>query len=267
MGEGAKVARKCSEPVLLPSRHMCGLHIAQANPPLQLCYLQMQPCSRFLLALAFALSSCAASRELAVGEYVETRGQGVVMWTIRHFRILPGHTFQYELSTDDESGRYGAGSYTLRGNRLQLLCNGKAFVPASSAQQQALPTRPDSLLLTFKVFDGGDESYPEPFASIELRDKAGHVEKQIVSNYDGQAVVRTARSQHPHSMLIRQVGRQPFEQPWPDSSTAYKIFLQPSWGALYPAGSRLQFRVLEQTPTQLVVGRDKKSKVTFRFIP
>jgi hypothetical protein len=209
-----------------------------------------------------ALSSCAASRELAVGDYQETRGPDVMMWTIAHFSILPGHAFQYGISTDDESGRFGAGSYTLRGKRLQLLFNGKALVPPSYAQLQRLPTRPDSLLLTFDVHDAANGNEPLFLVGVTLCDEAGGV----VSGEDGRAVVRIARSHHTHPISIKYVGRQTLEMPWPDSSTAYQIYLHPSLGTLYPAGSTLQFRVLEQTPAQLVVRRGK-SKATFRFTP
>jgi hypothetical protein len=218
--------------------------------------------------LAFSLAACTSSRSLATGDYEETRGPGVMMWTYLSLRILPDQTFEYVYNTDDEGGKYGAGTYQLRGRKLKLAFNGRPLVQASSAQLTPLPTHTDSLLFTFDVYqaDSGNVLVPAAGVTVLVRDNGGRVITGAGTAADGRATLHTPKASVPRLLTVNCIGYQPLREPLPPTSTAYKVYLQPSLGQLYAAGSVLRCKVLRQSSQQLVL-RWGNQKVTMVKVP
>lgn len=209
---------------------------------------------RLLLVVALLCSACALPRELPLGNYHETRGPGVMMWTSKQLRILPGNTFKYVYSTDDESGWYGAGTYQLIGRKLRLTFDGKPLVPASCAEPRALPAHSDSLQLQVEVYlVGKDTVEVASYVSLLVQNAAHQIKAAVGTNASGRAAVSIAPAWGASTFSLRRLGYQALEQPMPQASTAYKVYLQPFLGALYDAGTVMKLEVLEETPQQLVL--------------
>ncbi|MBD2721616.1 carboxypeptidase-like regulatory domain-containing protein [Hymenobacter armeniacus] len=206
--------------------------------------------------LALGCTACAGSRELALGDYRETHGPGVVLWTAKHLRLLPGQAFEYDMSSDDlASGKNGAGTYQRQGHTLELIFNGQPLVRASTVRLHSLPTASDSVRLTFAVrqADAWDVLQPAAGVSVVVRDQQGHPKAQVQTDSAGWAEVLLPRAWYPCTLSVSSIGYQPLQQDAPPSSTAYQVSLQPSAGRLYDAGSRLEFKVVRQTSSQLVL--------------
>ena len=221
-----------------------------------------------LLAAALGAGACASSRGLALGNYRETRGPGVVMWTSHSLRLLPGQTFEYGMSSDDiESGKNGAGTYQLHHRQLELVFNGKPLVQATYARLRSLPPA-DSLHLTFAVqlADLENTWQPASGATVLLRDPQGQVRASAATDTAGRAVLRLSRPEPLGTLSVSYIGYQPLQQPVPAASTAFQVYLQPSLGRLYEAGSVLRFRVRRHTATRLVLGQGRE-KLTLLKTP
>lgn len=211
-----------------------------------------------LLLLAPGLPGCAPRAALTIGNYEETRGPGVViMYVSKQLRLLPGQKFEYFVDSD-MGGRYGAGTYQRRGRQLRLTFDGQPLGPAgASAQVRPLPAGPDSLTLTFQVQVVPYRGIPTPLpgATVLARDVAGRVLAGRSTDPAGQATLRVARNQLTQTLIVSSIGWHTLVQPCADTDAAYEVQMPTDLGALYAAGTVIQFQVVRQTADRLVLRR------------
>lgn len=213
----------------------------------------------YSLLVLVGVVACSTPKALITGNYLETRGPGVILWDSIELQLNPDSTFIYVHSSDDViSGKYGKGKYRFTNKKLQLTF---ANLLAATPQTQSHPliAHADSLLFTFSVKSSSDRN-PElgialPGATIIARDTTGRVIAGISSNEAGVATLRLTRAAQPRKLFISFIGFVDWEQACPTSSTAYQVQLPENYGTPYAAGTVKEFRVLRQADGQLVLKR------------
>jgi hypothetical protein len=225
------------------------------------------------LLLAAGVVACTTPKALITGNYVETRGPGVILWESIELQINPNNTFVYVHSSDDiASGKYGEGTYKFTDKKLRLTFAN--LVPATpQMQSHPLIAHPDSVTFTFLVKSGNSRN-PElgaalPEATIIALDVVGRVITGTSSDKAGFGTLRLARASHPQKLIISSVGLLTWEQACPASSTAYQVQLPENLGTPYAAGTVKEFRVLRQAGGQLVLkqGANKIRLISQRAKP
>ncbi|WP_157781170.1 hypothetical protein [Hymenobacter sedentarius] len=209
--------------------------------------------SSWLCLCVLGLTSCATSGELPSGVYLETRGPEAALFSSKELRLYPNRHFEFIQWTDMVGvGSQGRGRYTWRGQQLQLVFNGQSLAQRSSVQAHPLPAPPNSDLRCVSVnLRFGKEAAAG--LSVLVYDKTGRMLAGASSDPTGQAQVCLARTQYPHHFTITGMGFRQVDQPWPLTSTAYNVQLAATLGPAYHAGTRLSFRVLQQSATKLVL--------------
>ena len=211
--------------------------------------------SSALPALLLSLMACATRPGLAPGTYHETR-PNAVLFASKELRLYPDGRFAYFQHTDMVgAGRQAAGSYRLRGGQLQLRADGTPPFPASYAKSPALPGPANTKALTFRVFVlvYPDKVEPLPGANVLLYDEAGRLITAASTDDTNYVSLSLAQKPTPHKILVTSIGLRTWEAPWPGTATDYEVFLAPNVGLDYEAGTRLTFRVLDHSPSRLVL--------------
>ena len=223
-------------------------------------------CLRFLIALPLlGLLACAPMR-LMPGTYTETRGQGVVMWTGRTLRLADDHTFTYRYWSDNlANGRYGQGTYQLRGHKLHLQFEA-ALPMAATATSWPLVPPPDSLILKFLVLarppGSGAKAVPLAYATIAVHTESGKV-VEVSSDTAGHAALRVPRNAR--WLNVQSLGFSPWRQECPPSSTAYRVELPASQGTPYAAGTSIVFSLVRHQPATTLVMRQGMAQALLKL--
>ena len=223
---------------------------------------------RFIRVLPLlGLLACAPMR-LVPGTYIETRGPGVVMLAGQTVRLAEGQTFAYNYWSDDmASGRYGQGTYHLRGHQLHLEF-GAAPLVVAAAVARPLATSPDSLVLEFLVLarppGHGAEVAPLAYATIAAHTESEKV-VEVSSDSAGHAVLRLPRTAR--WLSVKSLGFSPWWQECPPSSTAYRLELPAKQGTPYAAGTSKSFRLARRQPARTLLVREGAMQVVFERQP
>jgi hypothetical protein len=203
--------------------------------------------------LAVGLTSCATSGVLTPGNYIETRGRGVVMFEGRELHLYPSHKFDYIHLTDMVGvGQQGKGTYSLRAQQLHLNFNGRSVAQLSKVQQHSLTSQPESDSVTVLINLRFGPDTPDGLTILAV-DESGRIITGTSSNHAGQAHLTLARNQRPYRFTINSAGFQQVTQLWPLTSTAYTVHLAEQLGPAAKGGKVLSFLVLQQTATRLVL--------------
>lgn len=206
-----------------------------------------------------------APMQVATGNYNETRGPGVVMWTGQTLCLAADHTFAYCYWSDDvSSGRCGQGVYRLRGNKLHLQFG--AMPPAvATAVARPLATPSDSLKMEFLVLAralaSGASPTPLPYATIVAYAGPGKIVASAVSDTAGCAVLRVPPDTR--WLGVQSLGFATWRQACPPSSTSYRLELPANHGTPYAAGTGIVFRLVRRQPSQTLLVRQGAARVLF----
>lgn len=226
----------------------------------------LRSCIRFVVTLPLlGLLACTPMR-LVPGTYTETRGSGVVMWTGRTLRLADDHTFAYSYWSDDVvSGRYGQGTYQLRGHKLQLQFEAATPV-AATAIARPLASSPDSLVLKFLVLarlpSSGAKAVPLAYATITAHTEAGKV-VEVSSDTAGHATLRAPRGTR--WLSVQSLGFSPWRQECPPRGTAYRLELPANQGTPYAAGTSMVFNLVRHYPANSLVMRQGAAQTLFEL--
>lgn len=210
--------------------------------------------AHLLFFLCFAgLTSCAPHLTLPTGVYIESNRPGRSLATNKELRLYPNQQFAYWQWTDMVgTGGQGQGSYHLSGKQLILEFDGRPVESMTIVQERPLAASPDADSVSVQVYLLWKKEAASGLTVLAV-DKTGGTLAGVSSSLTGQGLLRLARSQHPQRLVITGIGFKRIEQPWPQSSTAYRIQLAATLGPTYKAGVKLSFRVLHQSPTELIM--------------
>lgn len=212
--------------------------------------------SFYLLLLA---SACATSKRLAAGNYSETRGPNVILFSGRELRLNPDQTFTYAYWSDDiSSSRYGTGMYQFTHKKLRLVFE-NTVLPKIETQFIPLTVRPDSIVLTFLVqsLENPSTALPLVGATIVPRTTSPPI-VGVTTDGTGHATLRLAQSGHSAILAVSSTGFLTWQQACPAGNTDYKLQLPADLGTPYEAGVVKEFWVRHHSEKQLVLAQGKQ---------
>lgn len=215
--------------------------------------------SFYLLLLAAGASACATSKRLATGDYSETRGPNVILFSGRELCLNPDQTFTYAHWSDDiSSSRYGTGTYWFTHKKLRLVFENT--IP-SKIETQSIPlvVRPDSIVLTFLVQSLENPAIAVPLAGVTILARTASLPiVGVATDATGHATLRLGRSGQSAMLAVSSVGFLTWQQACPAGNTAYKLQLPMDLGTPYEAGIVKEFWVRHHREKQLVLAQGKQ---------
>lgn len=214
----------------------------------------MNPLRSLLLLLFSGLAACTSHRLLLPGDYQETAGPDVMLFSSKQLVLYPNHRFDYYQHSDMIGmGKQGTGTYRQRGQWLQLRFDGRQSAARTWGRQRLLGAGPDSLVLTFLIRGGfgADSLHSVEGATVLLRDAAGKVLNGTSADSKGRATLPFTTTPRPQLVEVAAIGSDVWQQAWPEQPSAFVVRMVPRLGRGVPAGTSWGFRQLPGPPDQL----------------
>jgi hypothetical protein len=215
----------------------------------------------YLVVVAAIVGGCPARHTLPYGRYEDFAGPGVVKFTSYGFHFQDARSVVYTFWSDAGNSRYGKGQYQITKDKLILTFDGTSPLP-SDVQVSTKETSRDSLELNFRVkaaFRDGTQMLSGII--IGVYDAAGNVITGDYTKEDGMAKLLVARASGPKRVRLGSIGWQQVEYQLQDANTVLSVHLQPDFGTVYDAGTRITFGIVAISDTRMVLRRGKDRMV------